>query len=191
MRKLPVYLVLDVSASMQGIPIESVKRGVKSLVEALRKDPYAIETAYLSVITFNHEAYQEMPLTELAFFQEPKLEASGQTGLGSALNLLSICIENEVQTTSFDSKGDWKPLVFLMTDGAPTDDWRKGLASFRNQQCGLVVACAAGPYADIKVLREITNDIVSLDSADENSIAAFFKWVSASVSVMKLLIATT
>ena len=51
MRKLPIYLLLDTSGSMHGEPIEAVKNGVDMLVSTLRSDPYALETAYLSVIT--------------------------------------------------------------------------------------------------------------------------------------------
>ena len=52
-RRLPVYLLLDVSGSMAGDPIEAVKHGVRALISELRGDPQALETAYLSVITFN------------------------------------------------------------------------------------------------------------------------------------------
>ena len=50
---------------MHGEPIEAVKNGVEMLVSTLRNDPYALETAYLSVITFNTNAQQLVPLTEL------------------------------------------------------------------------------------------------------------------------------
>lgn len=53
MRRLPVYLLLDTSGSMYGEPIEAVKNGVQTLISTLRSDPYALETAYISVLTFN------------------------------------------------------------------------------------------------------------------------------------------
>lgn len=56
MRRLPVYLLLDTSGSMTGEPIEGVKNGVQMLVSALRQDPYALETAFLSVIAFHTKA---------------------------------------------------------------------------------------------------------------------------------------
>ena len=52
MRRLPVYLLLDTSGSMMGEPIEAVKNGVEILVSSLRQDPYALETAHLSIISF-------------------------------------------------------------------------------------------------------------------------------------------
>lgn len=51
MRRLPVYLLLDTSGSMYGEPIEAVKNGVQTLISTLRSDPYALETAYISIIT--------------------------------------------------------------------------------------------------------------------------------------------
>jgi len=182
MRRLPVYLLLDVSGSMSGEPIEAVKSGVQTLVSTLRQDPYALETAYLSVITFDDGARQLIPLTELSAFQTPSISSSGTTSLGQALSVLSDCIESEVAKTTAEIKGDWKPLVFIMTDGVPTDDWHRGLEKLKKVRTGVIVACAAGHDADTSVLKQITEIVVQLDTADASTIKAFFKWVSASVS---------
>lgn len=182
MRRLPVYLVLDTSGSMSGEPIEAVKNGVQVLISTLRQDPYALETAYLSVITFNSSAQQIVPLTELSSFQMPDIQASATTALGDALSLLANKVDSEVTKTTPEQKGDWKPLVFLMTDGEPTDSWQKGLAEFQKRKFGMVVACAAGQNANTSILKQITEVVVQLDTADSATIKAFFKWVSASVS---------
>lgn len=182
MRRLPVYLLLDCSGSMFGEPIEAVKVGLDTIVSTLRQDPYALETANLSVITFDSSARQAVPLTELAAFQSPGINASGCTALGEALTLVSQRADQEVTKTTPDQKGDWKPLVFILTDGEPTDDLNKGLAEFKNRKWGMVVACAAGAGANTDTLKKITECVVSLDTADSATIKAFFKWVSASVS---------
>jgi uncharacterized protein YegL len=182
MRRLPVYLVLDTSGSMSGEPIEAVKNGVQVLISTLRQDPYALETAFISLITFDTDARQLVPLTDLSSFQMPEIKAAGGTSLGAALQTVADSVDREVAKSTPDVKGDWKPLVFLMTDGIPTDQWQNGLNAFKNSKIGITVACAAGSGADVSLLQQITNTVVALDTADAATIKAFFKWVSASVS---------
>ena len=182
-RRLPVYLVLDTSSSMLGEPIEAVKTGLETLLSALRQDPFALETVHLSVITFDSNARQVVPLTEVANFRPPDIQANGVTALGAAIKVLSECIGREVRKGTTEQRGDWKPLVFLMTDGAPTDDWQSQKATLASTPIATLVACAAGPGAQTDVLRSLTEAVVTLDTADSSTIKAFFKWVSASVTV--------
>lgn len=183
MRRLPVYLVLDTSGSMSGEPIQAVENGMQMLVSALRQDPQALESAFLSVITFSSEAKQAVPLTDLASFQMPSLTAGGGTELGAALTMVRDCAGKEVVKSTPDKKGDWRPLVFLMTDGNPTDSWQKGLTEFQAARWGMVVCCAAGQGAETSVLKQISPEcVVQLDTADSKSLGAFFKWVSSSIS---------
>jgi uncharacterized protein YegL len=183
MRRLPVYLLLDTSGSMSGEPIEAVKNGVQVMISALRQNPQAIETAFISIITFDSVAQQIIPLTDLSSFQMVDLRATGTTALGEALKLVANRIDNEVAKTTTEQKGDWKPLVFIMTDGIPTDDWLPGLNEFKQRKTAFTVACAAGAGADTAILKQITENVVSLDTADSASIGKFFQWVTASIGV--------
>lgn len=182
MRRLPVYLLLDTSGSMGGEPIEAVKNGVQVMISTLRQNPQAQETAFISVITFDSGARQIVPLTDLGSFQMVDIKATGTTSLGEALKVVSTCIDKEVAKTTPSTKGDWKPLVFIMTDGSPTDDWQSGLTEFKKRKTAFTVACAAGNGADTKILKQITDNVVSLDN-DLQSISKFFAWVTASIGV--------
>jgi len=189
MRRLPVYLLLDTSGSMGGEPIEAVKNGVQIMISSLRQNPQAQETAYISVITFDSNANQIIPLTDLGSFQMRDIQATGSTSLGAGLQLVADCIDREVSKTTPETKGDWKPLVFIMTDGGPTDNWQNGLAEFKKRKTGVVVACAAGSGADTNVLKQITENVVELATADSQSIGKFFAWVTASIGVASIPVA--
>ncbi|MFM9963704.1 MAG: vWA domain-containing protein [Planctomycetaceae bacterium] len=180
-RRLPVYLLLDCSGSMNGEPIEAVRQGVRMLVSDLRGNPQAVDTAFLSVITFGSSAQQVCPLTELMSFQEPNLDAMGSTSLGEALRLLERCLDNEVRKSSPTQKGDWKPLVFVMTDGQPTDNWESSADSLKQRKLSNIIACAAGPGADAELLKRITEIVVKIHEMQPDSLRAFFKWVSSSI----------
>lgn len=174
-------MVLDCSGSMMGEPIQQVEQGVQMLTEALRQDPHALETAYLSVITFDTNAKVSNPLTDLVSFQPPSLQASGITALGEALELVTSQAESEVKQTTAEVRGDWKPMVFVMTDGMPTDDFEKGLSKFQSYKWGVVVGCSVNDGAP-DVLQKISGEcVVALNTADSSAMGAFFKWVTASV----------
>lgn len=180
-RRLPVYLLLDCSGSMGGEPIEAVKQGIKTLISELKGDPQALETAFLSIITFDSTAQQISPLTELMSFREPDLQAYGATALGGALKVLADCIRNEVNTSTATQKGDWKPLVFLMTDGEPTDDLDAGIEAIKQVAVGNIIACAAGANANAAKLKLITNNVLMMNNLTAGDMAQFFAWVSSSI----------
>lgn len=191
MRRLPVYLLLDTSGSMTGEPIEAVKNGVQMMLHSLRQNPQAIETAYVSIITFDNEAKQIVPLTDLASFQMVDIKAQSTTSMGAALALLADRMETEITKTTTEQKGDWKPLTFIMTDGIPTDDWQTGFNKLKLVNKGLIVGCAAGSGADDKILKQITSSVVRLDNADSESISKFFQWVTASIATTSIKVEET
>lgn len=184
-RRLPVYLLLDCSGSMMGEPIEALRQGVKALLSELRGDPQALETAYLSVITFDSHARQITPLTELMLFKEPELQAGGATALGGALQVLLECIDTEVRKSTETQKGDWRPLVFILTDGSPTDTdaFNRAVQSVKNAKIANIIACAAGSNANTTYLKQITENVLMMNTLSAGDMAQFFQWVSGSIKM--------
>ena len=182
-RRLPVYLLLDCSGSMMGEPIEAVKQGIKLLLNDLKNVPQALETAYLSVITFDSTAQQVTPLTELIAFKEPELEARGLTSMGEAIHVLKECIERELRPNTAEHKGDWKPLVFLLTDGYPTDEgvFRSEIQDRSALHGANIIACAAGTEPDTTLLKQLTPNVLMMSSTSAGDMAKFFKWVTDSI----------
>ncbi|NEX19149.1 VWA domain-containing protein [Thiorhodococcus mannitoliphagus] len=186
-RRLPVYILLDTSGSMRGEPIHSVNVGIQAMLSALRQDPYALESVHLSIITFDVEAREYLPLTPLdaVKLDEIQVPQAGATFLGAALELLIACVDRDLRKSTPDAKGDWRPLLFVMTDGSPSDlhAYRQAIPEINKRGFGAIVACAAGPKAKQEVLRELTDRVVTLDTMDSAAFSGFFKWVSASVAV--------
>jgi uncharacterized protein YegL len=103
----------------------------------LRTDPAALDTVGVSLISFDSLAKQLVSLTRVARLSFPPLHACGTTALGEALKLLEQCISREVIVESREGQPrDSKPLVFVMTDGLPTDSWE-----------------AAGGFVEVPVFR--------------------------------------
>ncbi|MGN0911158.1 MAG: VWA domain-containing protein [Thermoguttaceae bacterium] len=188
MRKLPVYLVVDVSESMIGDAQRAVYKGIVQMLGDLRRNPYALETVWVSVLTFSTKAKVHVPLTELVAFNMPDLELQPGTALGGALRLLKERIEAEVRLSTAETKGDWRPLVFFLTDGVPTDNWREALAEFKKTRPRPARICsiACGEDVDCEILREIGDHVFRLvgDFRAELSdlFANLFVWLSASVA---------
>lgn len=185
MRRLPVYILLDTSGSMRGEPIHSLNVGLQSMLSALRQDPYALESVHLSVITFDMDAKVYFPLTPLDQIQIPEIDVPnvGATFMGAALELLTHEVQHNVKKTTDEQRGDWRPLLFLMTDGSPSDvyAYQQIVPVIQQLNFASIVACAAGPKAKTEFLLQLTNQVVVLDTMDSNSFSSFFKWVSASV----------
>lgn len=186
MRRLPVYLLLDTSGSMKGEPLESVKSGIHAMLGGLRQDPHALESLHLSIITFDRDVKVVVPLSSLEHLQMPEIVCpdSGPTHLGAALEALCQRVDSEVLRSEGEQKGDWRPLLFIMTDGVPSDIqlYKEMIPQVKKRGFASIIACAAGPKARKEDLQALADHVVTLETMDGNGFVSFFRWVSASVA---------
>jgi uncharacterized protein YegL len=191
MRRLPVYFLIDVSESMVGEPLEQVQDGIATIIKELRTDPYALETVWVSVIAFAGKSQVLMPLTDIIQFYPVKLPIGSGTSLGVGLDALMKEFDSSLIKSTSEQKGDWKPIVFLFTDGKPTDNPRQSIEKWKSNysNSSFFVSISLGKDTDTKILSEITENNLSFNGTDSASFKQFFKWVTASIKATSTKIA--
>jgi len=182
MRKLPIYFLLGTSESMTGEPIEAARQGLDMFVSTLTSEPKALEMAFLSVISFGDTAQQIVPLTDLHSFKVPDFNIGGDRALGAALELLDERLDEEIERPSGKKNGDWKPIIFVMIDGLPTDDWDRGAEKIKNRSVS-IVAMTSGFDTDAKMLRKLTANVIELKSASKNDLTQFIRYEDQSLPI--------
>lgn len=192
MRRLPIFFVIDVSESMAGEPIKQVEQGLRSIITELKKDPYALETAFVSIIVFAGKAKTLVPLTDIISFYPPKFSIGAGTGYGNALRHLINEINTHVKKSTHETKGDWKPIIYFMTDGNPTDNyvidmgaWEQGWKDKSN-----AVVISMGDNADHSILNRISSNVLSFDDTNPEAYKEFFKWVTGSIKTQSQKVET-
>jgi uncharacterized protein YegL len=185
MRRLPVYFLLDTSGSMFGEPIQALNNALSGMIHSLRTDAQAQETLWISIVTFEREVNEIIPLTDLQSFQLPEITCpqSGPTFTGKGLELIHQKVSTEIRKGTPDQKGDWRPLLFVFTDGKPSDIqfYREMIPKVKQLKFGTIIGCAAGKLADDSVLKELCDTVVHIDTADSTTLRQFFKWVSDTI----------
>lgn len=183
MRRLPIFFLLDVSESMIGTKLIQLEDGMNQIITDLRRDPYALETAYISVIAFAGKSEAISSLTDLESFYPPRLPIGGGTSLGSALKLLMNEMNTRVSKQTKKKKGDWKPIVFLITDGRPTDNPYNIIQEWNDKysNSATIIAIALGNDADTNILKKFANEVLIYNGSSNQDFKKFISWISNSI----------
>ena len=101
------------------------------LYNSIVESPRVSEFAHMSIISFNTNAQVVVEMTDIQDLQAiPQFSCDGTTNYSAAFRLVQQRIDQDVPALNADGKGVLRPVVFIMTDGAPTD--RNWLAAFQN-----------------------------------------------------------
>lgn len=181
--RCPVILLLDTSGSMFGDPITELNEGVKIFQASIMEDQLAALRVEVAVITFDSEVKVIQDFITIDQFIPEKLTASGGTNLGEGIEKALDLLEERKATYKKNDIQYYRPWIFLITDGAPTDSWRNAAKKVREAEAnGKLLLFAVGvQQADMKTLREIAPVSCPPKLLNGLDFQSLFKWLSASV----------
>lgn len=179
----PLVLLVDTSESMAH-ELDEVAAGLASLRAALVRDTVARNRVELVVITFGGEVTVHGEFGEAAVFEPPRLEASGDTPMAAALTQALDLLEEKKRAYKSGGLDYYRPLIFMLTDGEPTDmaRWPEAVRRVREaeRERKLVLMAVGTGSASFTRLRELTPDRLPL-RVKEAQWDTMFQWLSRSL----------
>ena len=186
-KTMVLFFLVDTSGSMSGEKIGSLNDAIRETVPDLKdlssnNPDAAIKIAVLQFDTDVRWLYPQ-PIDSESFLWND-LQAGGLTSLGAALNELN----GKLSKTQFlqEAAGSYAPVIILLSDGGPTDDFAKGLANVKQNNWfkhAIKVAIAIGNDADKNVLTQFTgNSEAVIEVHNKSALKAIIKFVSVTSS---------
>ena len=180
--RCPCVLLLDVSGSMTGRPLDELNAGLTLFKDELAADSLAMKRVEIGIVTFG-PVNVEMPFTTAAAFVPPTLQAQGDTPMGAAILEALNMVRDRKQDYRSNGISYYRPWVFLITDGGPTDAWKAAAEAVREGEASKQFAFFAIGVkgANMDVLRQISSAREPL-SLEGMKFRELFKWLSSSLS---------
>lgn len=179
--RCPCVLLLDVSGSMNGRPMDELNAGLATFHDELSADSLAMKRVEVGIVTFG-PVKVEMPFTSAFKFYPSTLQCQGDTPTGSAILQALNMVEDRKRDYRANGISYYRPWVFLITDGKPTDAWTDAAEAIREGEAAKKFAFfAIGVQgADMDALRKIsTREPLSLQDLKFREL---FSWLSSSLS---------
>jgi uncharacterized protein YegL len=185
--RTPLVLVLDRSGSMGGEKIDALNEGLKTLEQEIKSDTVTAQRGRVLVVQFGgNDEVDVGQWQDAKDFAAPTLVAGGATPTGLAVQAALSAIEAqkaEMKSAGINYK---RPILLLMSDGDPTDDWDNVAAACRAAESAnkvTVFPLAVGSGANIDILKQFTNKgaAIQLTRLKFNEL---FIWLSNSVKAV-------
>ncbi|WP_323143570.1 vWA domain-containing protein [Massilia phyllosphaerae] len=178
--RCPCILLLDVSGSMSGQPISELNAGLSVFKDELAADSLAMKRVEVALVTFG-PVRVEAPFQAAESFYPPTLSAQGDTPMGEAIRQAIQLVDNRKQEYRANGISYYRPWIFLITDGGPTDEWKSAAAAVREgEEAKKFAFFAVGVKgANMDVLSQIsTRTPMSLEGLKFREL---FTWLSSSL----------
>jgi uncharacterized protein YegL len=163
-RTMTLFLLADVSGSMRGSKIGAVNDAIRNVLPIVNdiNDSNADAEIKVAALTFSNGCDWVTPEPKIAAdFEWTDQTANGGTDLGAACSELASKLS---QSHGFmkSGSGSFAPVLILLSDGGPTDDFERGLSQLKQNnwyKAAIKIAIAIGDDADLEVLAKFTGNI--------------------------------
>ncbi|GAA3636642.1 VWA domain-containing protein [Streptomyces chitinivorans] len=186
MQILPFYMVCDESGSMSGPGVDAINDALPELHQEISTNPSVADKIRFALIGFSTQASVLQPLADLSELTElPSLSAGGVTSFGSAFRLLRDSIEKDVEALKAEGHDVYRPVVFFLSDGIPTDDdWRSALGELHAEKfryAPKIIAFGISD-ADAAIISEVANFKAFIQQNDAISPAVALREFASSLT---------
>ncbi len=178
--RVPCMLLLDVSGSMNGAPLTELNAGLQQFQDELAADSLAMKRVEVGIVTFGPTEVNTH-FTAAAAFSAPHLQARGDTPMGAAIRTGLDMVEQRKAEYRANGVPFYRPWIFLITDGGPTDEWESAAKRVHEgEESKKFAFFSVGVQgANMEVLQKISlREPLALQGLRFREL---FKWLSASM----------